>query len=137
MSTLQPWLALCQHIHLVRGHRVVLQSALARLYEAQPQQIASHARRFPGDLCFLLENPELIWVEQTPEPETPEPEYGFTEHGALALAYALNSPSAVAMSTQLTRAFVAFRAAKDPGADRGGRRRPPTTVPMEQRGLNR
>ncbi|MBL9211404.1 MAG: ORF6N domain-containing protein [Opitutaceae bacterium] len=126
MSTLQPWLALCQHIHLVRGHRVVLQSDLARLYEAQPQQIATHAQRFPGDLCFTLENPELIWVDDPPA-EIKEPVYGFTEHGALALAYALNSPSAVAMSTQLVRAFVAARAPKENGSGRGGRRRPPTS----------
>lgn len=127
MSTLQPWLALCQHIHLVRGHRVVLQSDLARLYEAQPQQIANHAQRFPGDLCFTLERPELAWVDD-PEEEVREPVYGFTEHGALAIAYALNSPSAVAMSTQLVRAFVAFRAPKEPCAGRASRRRPPPAV---------
>lgn len=108
MSTLQPWLTLCQHIHLVRGHRVVLQDDLARLYDTLPDQIANHAQRFPGDLCFTLEQPELAWSDFEPA-EKPEPVYGFTEHGALALAYALNSPSAVAMSTQLVRAFVAAR----------------------------
>lgn len=104
MSTLQPWLALCQHIHLVRGHPVVLQNDLARLYGTDSLQINDHARRFPGDLCFTLEPPELVNVDEELPGET-EPVYGFTEHGALALAYALNSPAAVAMSMPLVRAF--------------------------------
>lgn len=104
MSTLQPWLALCQHIHLVRGHPVVLQDDLARLYDTDSTQITAHARRFPGDLCFMLETPELVGVDEEP-PKEAEPVYGFTEHGALALAYALNSPAAVAMSMPLVRAF--------------------------------
>jgi len=104
MSTLQPWLALCQHIHLVRGHRVVLQHDLARLYDTDSLQITAYARRFPGDLCFTLETPELVGVDEEPPKET-DPVYGFTEHGALALAYALNSPAAVAMSLPLVRAF--------------------------------
>ena len=108
MPPLQPWLALSQHIHLVRGHRIVLQDDLARLYEVPSQQIEHHARRFPGDLCFPLEHPELLWVDDSQE-ERAEPVYGFTEHGALALAYALNSPSALVMSTPLVRAFIEVR----------------------------
>lgn len=104
MPTLQPWPALGQHIHLVRGHRVVLHHDLARLYDTDSHQITAHARRFPGDLCFTLETPELVSVDEEPPAET-DPVYGFTEHGALALAYALNSPAAVAMSMPLVRAF--------------------------------
>lgn len=117
MPTLQPWLALCQHIRLVRGHRVVLQDDLARLYDTSSNQIADHAQRFPGDLCFPLENPELAGVEDRPAKEE-RPVYGFTEHGALALAYALNSPAAVAMSTQMVRAFVEARTSGEIRLDR-------------------
>jgi hypothetical protein len=88
----------------VRGHRVVLQHDLARLYDTDSLQIKAHARRFPGDLCFTLETPELVGMDEEPPAET-DPVYGFTEHGALALAYALNSPAAVAMSLPLVRAF--------------------------------
>lgn len=121
MSTLQPWLALCQHIHLVRGHRVVLHHDLARLYATDSVQITDHARRFPGDLCFTLETPELVWVAGEPPKET-DPVYGFTEHGALALAYALNSPAAVAMSMPLVRAFGEARQAGASRRNLGGTR---------------
>jgi hypothetical protein len=113
MSKLPPWLALCRHIHFVRGHRVVLQHDLARLYAIDSIQIQDHARRFPGDLCFTLEAPELESMDEAPLEER-EPVYGFTEHGALALAYALNSPAAVAMSLPLVRAFGEARQA-EPG----------------------
>lgn len=82
----------------------MLHHDLARLYDTDSVQIKVHARRFPGDLCFTLEAPELVAVDDEPPKET-EPVYGFTEHGALALAYALNSPAAVAMSMPLVRAF--------------------------------
>lgn len=111
MSTLQPWLALCQHLHLVRGHRIVLQDDLARLYETDFQQIAALAREFPGELCFTLDPPELIRCDEEASPRDTVPVYGFTEHGVLALAYALNSPAALAMSGPLIRAFVTARQA--------------------------
>lgn len=111
MYKLQPWLALCQHLHLVRGHRIVLQDDLARLYGTDFQRIAALAGQFPGDLCFTLEPPELIRCDEESSPRENVPVYGFTEHGALALAYALNSPAAVAMSVPLVRAFVAARQA--------------------------
>jgi hypothetical protein len=108
MSTLQPSQELRQHIHLVRGHRVLLQNDLARLYGATPTRVIDHAQRFPGELCFPLENPELAYVKDPPE-DAREPVYGFTEHGALALAYVLDSPKAVAMSIHVMRAFVQLR----------------------------
>lgn len=110
MSTLQ--LPDCdelrRHIRFVRGHRVLLQDDLARLYGAPANRVLDHAQTFPGDLCFPLEDPEIAYTKDPPEPG-PEPVYGFTEHGAVALAYALDTPNAVAMSLRLMRAFVALR----------------------------
>ncbi len=98
-------------LHRVRGHLVMLQDDLARLYGTPPDQVAACACKFPGELCFPLEGPEIAGVADEPVPLGP-PFYAFTEFGALALAYALATPEAITSSARVVRTFLHSR----PGA---------------------
>lgn len=95
-------------IHLIRGHLVVLQPDLGRLFGVTENRLLAHARRFPGHFCFQLEASELL-IHSNRSLDPWEEFLAFTEHGTMVMAYRLATPRAVAMSGQILRAFVATR----------------------------
>ncbi len=122
-------------IHLVRGERVMLDSALAKIYGVATkqlnQQLRRNRKRFPADFAFQLTPEEFANLRSqiaTSRSKPPKAKanlrsqivtssYGgrrylpwvFTEHGAIMLATVLNSEIAVDASVRVVRAFVQMR----------------------------
>ena len=83
-----------QKIYLIRGHKVMFDSDLARLYGVRTkvfnQAVKRNKDRFPGDFMFQLNKAELEnWRSQivTSKPSAKmglrRRPYAFTEHGIL------------------------------------------------------
>ena len=114
-------------IHVVRGHRVIIDSDLARLYGVATkrvnEQVKRNQARFPDDFAFRLAADE--WAGLRSQMATSNVGRGgsryaplvFTEHGAVMLASVLNSRIAVATSVQVVRAFVRLRSVLAANAD--------------------
>jgi len=97
-------------IRVIRGHRVMLDSDLASLYEVTTKRlneaVKRNLRRFPEDFMFRLTPEEAANLRS--QIATSSSGWGghrylpraFTEHGAVMLASVLNSPIAVAASIQ-------------------------------------
>jgi len=107
-----------QSILLIRGHKVMLDSDLAKLYGVTTkrlnEQVKRNRSRFPEDFMFRLTAKEKAEVvancdHLTQLKFTPTLPYAFTEHGAVMLASVLNSSIAVQASIQVVRAFVRLR----------------------------
>ncbi|HMJ06212.1 MAG TPA: ORF6N domain-containing protein [Chthoniobacterales bacterium] len=122
-------------IHLVRGERVMLDSALAEIYGVPTkrlnQQLRRNRKRFPQDFAFQLTTEEFANLRSQIATSSSErsregsnlrsqnvtSSYGgrryrpwvFTEHGAIMLATVLNSEIAVQASVRVVRAFVQMR----------------------------
>ena len=107
-------------IVVLRGHRVLLDSDLARLYEVATkrlnEQVTRNIHRFPEDFMFRLTHAEvdavnrLQFATDSQKHRDPRfPPYVFTEHGAIMAATVLNSARAVEMSIYVVRAFVQLR----------------------------
>src|SRR5580658_9946687 len=109
-----------RRIYLIRGHKVMLDSDLAELYQvptrALNQAVRRNLARFPSDFMFQLTDEELEnWRSQivTSNPSAKmglrRPPYAFTEHGVAMLSAVLNSDRAVQMNIIIIRAFVRMR----------------------------
>jgi ORF6N domain len=112
-----------ERIFTLRGHRVLLDRDLAKLYGVQlkrlNEQVKRNRDRFPEDFMFQLTFEEGKAVHasvrsqnatlQNPPQHLRFPPYVFTEHGAMMLANVLKSPLAVQASIQVVRAFVRLR----------------------------
>jgi hypothetical protein len=107
-------------ILLLRGQRVLLDSALAELYGVTTkrlnEQVKRNAARFPADFMFRLSRTETEALNRSQfatgsqkhrDPRFPP--YAFIEHGAIMAATVLNSPRAVEISVYVVRAFVQLR----------------------------
>jgi phage regulator Rha-like protein len=105
-------------IHLIRGHRVMLDSDLAQIYEVSTkqlnQQLKRNRERFPKDFAFQLTAQEFTSLRS--QIVTSKQRGGrrylpwvFTEHGSLMLASVLNSEVAIQASVRVVRAFVRLR----------------------------
>lgn len=122
---------------MIRGHRVVLDADLARLYGVPTfrfnQAFKRNHHRFPSDFAFQLNRADLtnlrsqIVMSSSQRVDSPKysggwaqlgtTSYGgrrhlpwvFTEHGALMAANILRSQRAVQMSVFVVRAFVRLR----------------------------
>jgi len=104
-------------IYNIHGRKVMFDSDLARIYGVETrilnQAVKRNIDRFPQDFMFQLTQDELSnlmsqfvissWGGRRKLP------FVFTEHGALMLASILNSPSAIAASLYVVRAFVKLR----------------------------
>ncbi len=107
-----------QTILLIRGHRVMLDADLARLYGvttgALNQAVKRNQERFPPDFMFTLtaeEKGEVITIcyhlrQLKFSPALPK---AFTEHGAVMLANVLKSRRAIQASIVVVRAFIHLR----------------------------
>ena len=111
-----------QAVVVLRGHKVLLDSDLAILYEVSTkrfnEQVRRNRERFPKDFMFQLTAEELpVLRSQIATLESGRGRgqhrkylpYAFTEHGAIMAATILNSPRAVEMSVYVVRAFVQLR----------------------------
>jgi hypothetical protein len=104
-------------IRTIRGHRVMLDSDLARIYGVTTkqlnQQYRRNAGRFPADFAFQLTREEVATLRS----QIATSSHGgrryqpiaFTEHGAIMLASVLNSSVALQASVRVVRAFVYLR----------------------------
>jgi phage regulator Rha-like protein len=108
-------------IYFLRAEKVMIDRDLAVLYGVTPkrlnEQVKRNRRRFPDDFMFQLTAEESESLRsQFATLKTGRGQhrkyrpYAFTEHGAVMLASVLNSPTAVAASIQVVRAFVRLRA---------------------------
>jgi hypothetical protein len=104
-------------ILLLRGHKIILAHDLSELYGVETkrllEQVKRNTKRFPEDFMFQLTRQELTNLRSQIATSrwggTRYLPYAFTEHGALMAANVLNSPKAVEVSVQVTRAFVKLR----------------------------
>ena len=116
-------------IYEIRGRKVILDRDLAALYQVETrvlnQAVKRNIERFPEDFMFQLTLKE--WREVTVNEGAMDLTsqsvisngrggqrylpYVFTEHGVVMLASLLRSDTAITMSVQITRAFVAMRQA--------------------------
>jgi hypothetical protein len=108
-------------IFSLRGHRVILDADLARLYgvptKAFNQALKRNVHRFPEDFAFQLTEEEVENLRS--QIVTSSAGHGgrrylpwvFTEHGALMAANILRTARAVEMSVYVVRAFVKQREA--------------------------
>lgn len=106
-------------ILFIRGQKVLLDADLAELYGVTTarlnQQVKRNRERFPDDFMFRLTARELKNLMS--QFATSSSRWGgrrklplvFTEHGAVMAASVLNSPTAVAASIEVVRAFVRLR----------------------------
>ncbi|MSR78471.1 MAG: ORF6N domain-containing protein [Candidatus Omnitrophica bacterium] len=107
-----------QKIYLIRGHRVMLDSSLAALYQVSTkallQAVKRNAQRFPGDFMFQLTPEETLnlrsqfvtssWGGRRYLP------YVFTEQGVSMLSSVLKSSRAILVNITIMRVFVELRA---------------------------
>jgi len=108
-------------IFLIRGERVILDAALAKLYGVSTkrlnEQVKRNRERFPEDFVFQLTIDEAQHYHRSRSQIATLKRgrnmkylpHSFTEHGALMAANVLASQTAVAVSVQVVRAFVRLR----------------------------
>jgi hypothetical protein len=108
--------AIERSIHHLRGHKVMLDADLARLYRvttgALNRQVKRNRRRFPGDFMFQLTAAEAAALGDGPARHGGRRRslpYAFTEHGVVMLSSVLSSARAVAVNIQVVRVFVRLR----------------------------
>jgi hypothetical protein len=104
-------------IAMARGHKVMLDSDLAELYEVQTrvlvQAIKRNLNRFPSDFMFQLSRDEAAAMRSqfviASKRNVRHRPYVFTEHGALMLSSVLKSERAARMGIHIVRVFVKIR----------------------------
>ena len=105
-------------IYLLRGHKVMLSTDLADLYEVEPralvQAVKRNIERFPEDFMFQLSQEEFdnlksqIVISSWGGLRRAAP-YAFTEQGVAMLSSVLRSKRAVMVNVEIMRAFVRLR----------------------------
>ena len=107
-------------IYEIRGHKVMLDSDLARLYEVETrilnQAVKRNIERFPEDFMFQLTKEEFRLLEVRSQivisPKGGGRQYFpyvFTEQGVAMLSGVLKSKRAVDVNIQIMRTFVKIR----------------------------
>lgn len=109
---------IAQKIFLVRGHKVMIDKDLAKLYGVKAialrQQVKRNRERFPEDFMFQLTNEEAKkLVSQNVIPTLKSLggylPYAFTEQGVAMLSSVLRSKQAILVNIQIMRAFVKLK----------------------------
>ena len=117
---LMPVDPIAQRILLIRGHRVMLDSDLAELYEVTTkrlnEQVRRNIKRFPPDFMFQLSREEFDFLRSLNATlKTARGQhrkylpYAFTEQGVAMLSGVLNSGRAIDVNVAIMRAFVKLR----------------------------
>ncbi|MGH8672835.1 MAG: ORF6N domain-containing protein [Burkholderiales bacterium] len=118
---MQPVERIESRILVLRGHKVILDADLARLYGVETRRLNEQVRRnpsrFPPEFMFQLSDQELarlmsqIAISKPGRGGTRKAPLAFTEHGIIMAATVLNSPRAIEVSVYVVRAFVQMREA--------------------------
>ncbi len=110
--------AIARNILVIRGHKVMLDSDLATLYQVQTKALTRavrrNAERFPADFMFQLtaEEFEMLRCQSGTSSSYGGRRYRpfvFTEQGVSMLSAVLASKRAVAVSIEIMRTFVRLR----------------------------
>ena len=105
-------------IFVIRGHKVMLDSDLARLYGVETkvlnQAVRRNKKRFPEDFMFRLTLEEAKFsrsqfVTLRHGQNIKYRPYAFTEQGVAMLSSVLNSTRAIQVNIQIMRAFTKLR----------------------------
>ncbi|OIO33806.1 MAG: hypothetical protein AUJ70_02540 [Candidatus Omnitrophica bacterium CG1_02_40_15] len=105
-------------IFMIRGHKVMLSTHLAELYEVEPkvliQAVKRNIERFPKDFMFLLTKKEVMnlksqFVTSSWGGIRRANPYAFTEQGVAMLSSVLRSKRAIQVNIAIMRAFVKLR----------------------------
>jgi hypothetical protein len=116
-------------IVMVRGHRVLLDSELAALYQVETraliQAVKRNLDRFPDDFSFQLSEEEVerlrsrtvILKKAGRGQHRKYLPYAFTEQGVAMLSSVLRSARAVQVNIEIMRAFVRLRQLLQQNAD--------------------
>src|SRR5205814_3659838 len=108
-----------QKIYLIRGHKVMLDSDLAELYDVTTGNlnlaVRRNPKRFPEDFMFELSRKEtqsllLQNARAKGRGGRRTPPFAFTEQGVSMLSSVLNSERAIEVNIAIMRAFVRLRA---------------------------
>lgn len=106
-------------IYSFRGHRVMLDSDLANIYNVETrvlnQSVSRNMDRFPSDFAFRLT--EIEWENLISQNVISSSAHGgrrtlpfvFTEQGVSMLSSVLNSKEAIRANVQIMRTFVSIR----------------------------
>ena len=104
-------------IYEIRGHKVMLDSDLAVLYEVEikrlNESVKRNIKRFPPEFMFQLT--DIEWVNLRSQIATfsrntrKYKPHVFTEHGILMLSSVLNSDRAIDVNIQIMKIFVYMR----------------------------
>jgi ORF6N domain len=108
-----------QNILLIRGHRVMLDRDLAKLYGVPTkrlnEQVQRNKKRFPTDFMFQLTQEETerlrsqFATSKTGSGGRRYRPYAFTEQGVAMLSSVLHSERAIQVNIAIMRAFVQLR----------------------------
>ncbi len=108
-----------QSILLIRGHKVMLDADLAKLYGVETrvlvQAVNRNLQRFPDDFMFQLSQEEArfltsqIVISKRGRGGRRHLPYVFTEQGVAMLSSVLNSSKAIQVNIEIIRAFVRLR----------------------------
>jgi hypothetical protein len=103
-------------IHFMRGHKVMLDADLARLYQVPTfrlnEQVKCNRSRFPRDFMFQLTAQEAssltsqFAISNSARGGRRSRPYAFTEHGVAMRSSVLKSSRAVQVNIAIMRAFV-------------------------------
>ena len=113
-DTLQP-LKIESLIHEIRGHKVMLDRDLAKLYGVTTgnlnKAVKRNIERFPERYMFQLNSEEYLKFQNgiSSWGGTRSLPYAFTEQGVAMLSSVLHSPTAIQISINIIDAFVAIR----------------------------
>lgn len=105
-------------IHVIRGHQVMLDSDLARLYGVETKRLKEQVRRninrFPPDFMFELTKDECLrsqiaTLNGRRGQHLKYMPFAFTENGVAMLSSVLKSETAIEVNIRIMRAFTAMR----------------------------
>jgi hypothetical protein len=111
---------IAQSMVLIRGHKVMLDSVLAGLYQVElralNQAVKRNLLRFPDDFMFQLTAAEVVSLRsqfvilENGRGKYPKYlPYAFTEQGVAMLSTVLRSQRAILVNIEIMRAFVRMR----------------------------
>lgn len=118
MNKLVPQEIIENRIFLIRGHRVMIDRDIAKLYGVETKylnrQVRRNKERFPEEFMFQLnakEKNELVtnWHHLQELKYSYQLPYVFTEHGIAMLSSILNSKRAVKISIFIIKTFIKLR----------------------------